>query len=351
LVKLSNDEIPYAEFEKFAAFEIDVAKTENNSKAFIAFSNAIATFSGYGAVDGLGAVTTALADSVVQFYKIDPPEVRFKKFADLTIDPEKAKPNAIAFKDFSEGMRQYKGPPGILASISSLIGTKINRIFGPEGPIDAFIKFSKEDTKDIGPNAAKNARAFFLFAKSISILTGGGTGASGGDIFSNMVSSIGGYFGTPGDSSSGPGQRTGDFFRGDAGTQQGNTVKIGNQVREGGTVSWRTNNPGNVSYGGLAKSYGAVGRWIRPNGDQQQRTTGIAIMPTLDHGYDLKMGLWRRPLYANDTLAEGVSRWVTGRANPVAPHTADYASDIARAAGVQKCAVPAAGSQNQWTRA
>jgi hypothetical protein len=46
------------------------------------------------------------------------------------------------------------------------------------------------------------------------------------------------------------------------------------------------------------------------------------------------MGLWRRPLYANDTVAQGVSRWVTGRANPVAPHTANYASDLARAAGV-----------------
>lgn len=330
----SGPEIPYAEFEKFAQFEIDVAKTENNSKAFIAFSNAIATYSGYGAVDGLGAVTTALADSVVQFYKIDPPEKRFEKFSKLEIDAEKVKINAIAFKDFSEGMRQYSGPPGILASISSLIGTKINRIFGAEGPVEAFIKFSK-DTKDIGANAGKNARAFFLFAKSISIITGGGTGASGGDIFSGMLSSLGGYFGSGDDGgASGPGQRTGDFFRGDAGTQQGNSVRIGNEIRTGGTVSWRTNNPGNVSYGGLSRSYGAVGRWIKPDGDQQQRTSGIAIMPTLDHGYDLKMGLWRRPLYANDTLAQGVSRWVTGRANPVAPHTANYANDLARAAGV-----------------
>lgn len=332
----SGPPMPYEEFEKFAQFEVDVAKVENNSKAFMSFSNALATYSGYGAIDGLGAVTTALADSVVKFYKVEPPEKRFERFSKLDIDPEKVKINAIAFKEFSDGMRQYRGPPGALSAISSLIGTKINRIFGADGPIEAFVKFSK-DTKEIGPNAAKNARAFFLFAKSISIITGGGTGASGGDMFSGMLSSLGGFFGTGSDGSggaAGPGQRTGDFFRGDAGTQQGTTVRIGNEIREGGTVSWRTNNPGNVSYGELARSYGAVGRWIKPDGDRQQRTTGIAIMPTLDHGYDLKMGLWRRPLYSNDTLAEGVSRWVTGTARPVAARTANYASDLARAAGV-----------------
>lgn len=323
----SGPEIPYDEFEKFAAFEIDVAKAENNSKAFIAFSNALATYSGYGAIDGLGAVVTALADSAVQFFKVDPPEVRFKKFADLQIDPERAKENAIAFKDFSEGMRQYRGPPGGLSTISSLIGTQISRIFGPAGPIEAFIKFSK-DSANIGPNAVMNARAFFNFARAIALLTGN-TSTSSNETFitGDGTSGTGGV-------AMGPGQRTGNFFTGDAGTQQGNTVRIGNEIREGGTVSWRTNNPGNVSYGELARSYGAVGRWIRPNGDAQQRSTGIAIMPTLDHGYDLKMALWRRPLYANDTIAEGVSRWVTGTARPVASRTSNYASDLARAAGV-----------------
>ena len=184
----SGPEIPYDKFEKFAQFEIDVAKTENNSKAFISFSNALATYSGYGAIDGLGAVTTAIADSVVQFYKIDPPEKRFEKFSQLDIDPDAVKTNAIAFKDFSDGMRQYRGPPGALAAISSLIGTKINRIFGAEGPIEAFIKFSK-NTKDIGPNAGKNARAFFNFARAIGMLTGQ-SGATGGGLFSGLISTI-----------------------------------------------------------------------------------------------------------------------------------------------------------------
>jgi len=190
----SGPEIPYDKFEKFAQFDIDPAIVENNSKAFIAFSNAMATYSGFGAIDGLGAITTALADSVVRFYEVDPPEKRFKDFSDLKIDAEQVGQNAIAFKNFSEGMSKYKGPPGGLATISSLIGTQINKIFGVDGPIEAFVKFSK-DTKDIGPNAAKNARAFFNFARAFKMLTGS-SGFSSGGIVSNAVSNITGYFGT-----------------------------------------------------------------------------------------------------------------------------------------------------------
>jgi hypothetical protein len=184
----SGPDIPYDKFETFAQFKIDVAKVENNSKAFIAFSNALATYSGYGAIDGLGAATTALADSVVQFYKIDPPEKRFEKFSKLDIEAETVKTNAIAFKDFAEGMSKYKGSPSILSTISSLVGTTINRIFGVDGPVEAFIKFSK-DTKDISTTAAKNARAFFNFARAIGMLTGQ-SGATSGGILSGIISTI-----------------------------------------------------------------------------------------------------------------------------------------------------------------
>lgn len=115
-------------------------------------------------------------------------------------------------------------------------------------------------------------------------------------------------------------------------TQYGQEVIIGNEIRKGGTVSWRTNNPGNIAYSGLAKEYGAIGRWMNPNGDRQQRTTGIAIMPSYEHGLRLRMAQWRRPLYQNDTIDQGVSRWTKGLPN-VNLGTA-YAKSMARAAGV-----------------
>ena len=110
--------------------------------------------------------------------------------------------------------------------------------------------------------------------------------------------------------------------------QMGADVRIGNEIRKGGTVSWRTNNPGNVSYGGLSKKYGAIGTWKKLDGDAQQRSTGIAILPNIEAGNQLKMGLWRRPMYIDKTIDQGVAQWTgtTGLGST-------YAKDLAKAAG------------------
>jgi hypothetical protein len=114
--------------------------------------------------------------------------------------------------------------------------------------------------------------------------------------------------------------------------QMGKDVAIGNEVYKGGSVSWRTNNPGNVSYGALAIQYGAIGTWKKPDGDKQQRTTGIAIMPSIEAGDQLKMALWRRPMYIDLPLEKGVNLWVTG--NTENPAVNGYAKSLAKAAGV-----------------
>jgi lysozyme len=166
----SGPPMPYAEFEKFDKIEVDPAKAENNSKAFIEFSKAMGSYKNYGTIGGLGTLVSAIADSVLKYYEVDPPEKRFKDFSDLKIEAEKVGNNAIAFKDFAEGMRKYKGSQGSISILSSLVGTNINLIFGANGPIEAFVQFSK-DTKDIGDHAAKNARAFFNFARALGMLS------------------------------------------------------------------------------------------------------------------------------------------------------------------------------------
>jgi len=116
----------------------------------------------------------------------------------------------------------------------------------------------------------------------------------------------------------------------DAPTASGQSVVIGNEKRIGGTISWRTNNPGNISHGDLAKEFGAIGTWKNANGDTQQQTTGIAIMPSLEAGIKLQMALWRRPKYNNYSIGHGVSRWTGNNQHP----NSQYARDLARAAGV-----------------
>ena len=145
---------------------------------------------------------------------------------------------------------------------------------------------------------------------------GGASPASGGG-----ASPAGGSSGKPGESAMSKSGAAGEV-------QTGYSVNTGKEIHTGGTISWRTNNPGNVSYGGLAKQYGAIGTWKNPDGDQQQRTTGIAIMPSLEDGDKLKMGLWKRPMYIDKTIDQGVAQWTgtTGLGSA-------YARDLANAAG------------------
>lgn len=111
-------------------------------------------------------------------------------------------------------------------------------------------------------------------------------------------------------------------------------VRIGNTIRKGGTVSWRTQNPGNISYAEITKKHGALLPFINPNGDKQQRTVGIAVMPTLEAGENAQMELWRRPFYNNRSIASAVKMWVEGKEFQDGEQPKNYAIDLAKAAGV-----------------
>jgi len=104
------------------------------------------------------------------------------------------------------------------------------------------------------------------------------------------------------------------------------SVIIGKEKRSGGTISWRTNNPGNVMYGDFAKSHGAIGSAKSGDGEP------VAIMPTLDHGIKMQMDLWRRPAYNNGTIDQGARRWAAGVG--AKKETSPYTKDLAKAAGV-----------------
>lgn len=106
---------------------------------------------------------------------------------------------------------------------------------------------------------------------------------------------------------------------------KGKAVIIGNERRVGGTISWRTNNPGNVQYGDFARRYGAIGSAMAGDGEP------VAIMPTLDHGWKMQVALWRRPKYNNGTIDQGCRIWATGVGSKKG--TSQYTIDLADAAG------------------
>ena len=115
------------------------------------------------------------------------------------------------------------------------------------------------------------------------------------------------------------------FEKASAYTDKDGSVVIGDQRRSGGTISWRTNNPGNVMYGGFAKSYGAIGKSTSGDGEP------VAIMPSLGHGIKMQAGLWRRPAYNNGTIDQGCRRWAGGVG--AKKETSQYTIDLAKAAG------------------
>lgn len=65
-----------------------------------------------------------------------------------------------------------------------------------------------------------------------------------------------------------------------------------------GSRAWRNNNPGNIEYGGFAKSMGATGTDGR-----------FAIFPDVATGRNAMISLLRAPNYANLTLDAGMKRW------------------------------------------
>lgn len=154
--------------------------------------------------------------------------------------------------------------------------------------------------------------------------TGGGGGSAAAPA-ARPAAPVTGYDGKPTQGGAPEGAATAE-----TGVQTGSEVKIGKEIRKGGTVSWRTNNPGNISYAGITKKHGAIGAWKKPDGDEQQRTSGIAIMPSLEAGENVQMDQWRRKSYIDLSIDQAVNRW-TGQHSGLG---STYAKDLAKAAGV-----------------
>lgn len=161
--------LPVEEVIEFSQKKINKKQVENNSQALAAYGKAIASFKGYG--NSMGAIGTAVATAASKFFKVDPPLQEAVYFSTLKIDEKKTKINATAFKLFSEAMASYKGGQGLLSAVSTIAAAKLNAIFGQDGAIDAFEKFSK---KDFGRDAAKNAKAFLDFSTAMGILSNPG---------------------------------------------------------------------------------------------------------------------------------------------------------------------------------
>lgn len=85
--------------------------------------------------------------------------------------------------------------------------------------------------------------------------------------------------------------------------------------KTGGSVSWRTNNPGNIVYGAFAKAQGAIGSMTASG-------HSFAIFPTEQAGWAALLALLRSPTYQALTLAGVINRYAPPSANNTAAYTA-----------------------------
>ena len=166
---------PLDQFLYFSYLPINEKRTRTNATSFRLFSEAMASYKGLG--KPTGAISTAIAEATYKFFGVRPPLQQFVYFSSLNIDPKKTTANAKAFVSFSNAMAEYKGGPGLLDTISSLIGKGFGAIFGEDGPVEAFEKFAKTD---FGPKASQNADAFYKYAQSAGMIAQVGGGSPGG---------------------------------------------------------------------------------------------------------------------------------------------------------------------------
>lgn len=112
-------------------------------------------------------------------------------------------------------------------------------------------------------------------------------------------------------------------------------VHYGNgTAKEGGSRSWRNNNPGNLQYGSFAKKYGAIGTDGR-----------FAIFPDEATGERARVALLRGK-YGGYTIAGMISKYAPAFEND----TGKYANVISQAAGVSPSAKISELDDDQFRR-
>lgn len=241
---------PLDQFLYFSFLPINAKRTKTNATSFRLFSEAMAAYKGLGSP--VGAISTAIADATFKFFGVKPPLQQFVYFSSLNIDPKKTKANADAFVSFANAMANYKGGPGLLDTISSLLGKGFGAIFGEDGPVEAFRKFAKED---FGPKASENSANFKKYAESVGALGGGNSSSSdsgsgstssgsntGGGIMSSAGNAVGNAISTAGNAISTAGSAVGSAansaYQGIGNFAKGvyDTV-TGNDPPTGGTIS------------------------------------------------------------------------------------------------------------------
>jgi len=90
------------------------------------------------------------------------------------------------------------------------------------------------------------------------------------------------------------------------------------EIRSGGTVSWRNNNPGNLRNYSFSQRHGSIGEAHQ-----------FAVFPNEDTGQRAILELLKTPKYESRTLAEAITNWD----NPQVPNF-EYVANVSKLIGI-----------------
>ena len=194
LASLFGGEDPMDQLQRFAEYDIDAAKVENNARAMIAFSGALAASGGAQAASGVGELVGGITSFLGGLFNSqEDPIEQLQRFARYDIDADKVIANANALTAFSRAMTFSAGAQaasGIGDLVDGLLGG-LGKLLGAEDPLEKLVRFSNYDidTNKVIANAdalAAFSNALQNFPEIDSERVGGLFGAIG-FIFSGKI--------------------------------------------------------------------------------------------------------------------------------------------------------------------
>jgi hypothetical protein len=176
IVGLFGGEDPMEKLQRFASYDIDAAKVENNAKAMVAFSTAMAAQGAGSAVSGVGSLVGGIADGITSFFGGETgfPYAKITEFASYDIDSAKVEANARALVAFNNALMTASAGTAVsgIGTMVGAIGDFVGGLFGGESPIEQVKSFGEMDINAEGVRT--NAEAMVAMSNALSSLSGEG---------------------------------------------------------------------------------------------------------------------------------------------------------------------------------
>lgn len=163
--KLFGAEDPMEKLLRFASYDIDVVRVENNAKALVAYSKAMSAFGSSQAAEGLGTLVSGISKGIMSLFGGggDDPLAKVQEFSNIQLDADALSEKATAVSDMMN----------VFSSIGTLADTDFSYI---DNMTDAIYRLA--DAVDDLNTRKIEALAEFGSASVGTTPTGGTAGAA-----------------------------------------------------------------------------------------------------------------------------------------------------------------------------